>query len=93
MSLVAQVEEGEGATPAVLHDSPLLRLWHKPSVQFETPNAVVYLHFACPEVPSLNPNPQNRSLPLLFLSAFLYYLAGLGMMWALLPSGPSVFNL
>lgn len=47
---MAQVAEGEGRTPVVLHDTPLLKLWHKPSVQFETPNAVVYLHFACPEV-------------------------------------------
>jgi secreted Zn-dependent insulinase-like peptidase len=43
-------EDGEGAAPRVCHETPLLKLWHKPSVQFETPKAVIYLHFACPEV-------------------------------------------
>ena len=45
-----QVKEGEGAQPAVVHETPLLKLWHKACVHFETPKAVIYLHFACPEV-------------------------------------------
>ena len=43
-------KQAEAAVPRVCHDSPLLKLWHKPCVQFETPKAVIYLQFACPEV-------------------------------------------
>ena len=37
-------------TPRIGHSSALLTLWEKPSTRFETPKAIIYLHFACPEV-------------------------------------------
>ena len=45
-----QVKDGEEDHPRIGHSSPLLTLWEKPSTRFETPKAIIYLHFACPEV-------------------------------------------
>lgn len=45
-----QVKDGEGDHPKVGYSSPLLTLWEKPSTRFETPKAILYLQFACPEV-------------------------------------------
>ncbi|CAK0787227.1 hypothetical protein CVIRNUC_010443 [Coccomyxa viridis] len=43
------VKDGEEDHPRIGHSSPLLTLWEKPSTRFETPKAIIYLHFACPE--------------------------------------------
>ena len=45
-----QVMDGESDHPKIGHSSPLLTLWEKPSTRFETPKAIIYLQFACPEV-------------------------------------------
>ena len=44
------MKDGEEDHPRIGHSSPLLTLWEKPSTRFETPKAIIYLHFACPEV-------------------------------------------
>ncbi|EIE20423.1 hypothetical protein COCSUDRAFT_30601 [Coccomyxa subellipsoidea C-169] len=43
------VKDTEEVRPEVCHEGSLLRMWHKPSTRFDTPKAVIYLHFACPE--------------------------------------------
>ncbi len=45
-----QVKDGENDHPQVGYSSPLLTLWQKQSTRFETPKAVIYLDFACPNV-------------------------------------------
>ena len=45
-----QVKDGDEDQPRIGHSSPLLTLWEKPSTRFETPKAIIHLHFACPEV-------------------------------------------
>jgi hypothetical protein len=45
-----QVKDTDADKPEVVHDAPLLRVWHKPSTRFDTPKAIIYLHFHCPEV-------------------------------------------
>ena len=45
-----QVKDGENDHPKIGYSSPLLTLWQKPSTRFETPKAIIYLQFACPEV-------------------------------------------
>ena len=45
-----QVKDSDEDQPRIGHSSPLLTLWEKPSTRFETPKAIIYLHFACPEV-------------------------------------------
>lgn len=49
------MKDTEEARPEVCHEGSLLRMWHKPSTRFDTPKAVIYLHFACPEVRPGNP--------------------------------------
>lgn len=44
------MKDGESDHPKIGHSSPLLTLWQKPSTRFETPKAIIYLQFACPEV-------------------------------------------
>ena len=52
-----QVKDGDEDQPRIGHSSPLLTLWEKPSTRFETPKAIIYLHFACPEV---RPKPHRQ---------------------------------
>ncbi len=58
--------------PRVVHQTPGLRLWHKPdAATYELPAAAVYLAFHCPEVaaprrlgpqpPALQPGMVRRS--------------------------------
>ncbi len=53
-----QVKDGENDHPKIGYSSPLLTLWQKPSTRFETPKAIIYLQFACPEVRPL-PDPMS----------------------------------
>ena len=63
-----QVSDSEASEPRVVHETPMLTLWHKPCVTFSTPKAIIYLAFSCPEVrPSLH---NLLAAQLLVLNAF-----------------------
>ncbi|BDA50691.1 Insulin-degrading enzyme [Coccomyxa sp. Obi] len=65
------VKDTDETKPAVCHESPLLRMWHKPSTRFDTPKAVIYLHFACPEAYT---SPEAAVLTRLFVKLLSDYL-------------------
>lgn len=50
LDVMLQVKDTEETRPEVSHEGQLLRMWYKPSTRFDTPKALIYLHFACPQV-------------------------------------------
>lgn len=57
--------------PTVVVDTPLMRLYHKLDTTFNTPKAVIYLDFQCPEAYS---SPDNAVLTRLFVKLLSDYL-------------------
>ena len=56
------MKDGESDHPKIGHISAILTLWQEPSTRFETPKAIIYLQFACPEVSRGNARGERATL-------------------------------
>lgn len=45
----AIVQDKQQPQPEVVSETPMMKLWHRVNTSFDTPKALVYMMFTCPE--------------------------------------------
>ncbi|GJP56248.1 hypothetical protein CLOM_g15325 [Closterium sp. NIES-68] len=81
---------GKVSSPTVIHETPMLRLWHKPDTLFGLPKAVLFLQLASPAAYT---SPRSALLTRLFasllqdaLNAYAYDAEIAGLNYSIVPS-------